>query len=151
MGEVDCRLHNQQGVVRGRHVADEEAVDFDFGERQLAKLHQRGEPGTEVVERKADALDAKASQRVHQLDQRLRRALRQFEHQAVGRHRQCAAHALNQVGEIEVLQRQGRNVERDMCIAALLAPLQPLAKRRPEAPLRQRVDQPMALCERDEA
>ncbi len=95
-----------RAVLRRRRVVDEKAVDLDLGERQLAKLHQRRIAGPEIVDGKADALDPEAGQRVHQLDQRLGRALGQFEHQPVGRNVERPAHPLDQVGKVEVLEAE---------------------------------------------
>ena len=136
----------------GDRVVDEEAVDLDFGERQLAKLHQGRIADPEIVHRQTDALDPEAGQRVHQLDQRLGRALGQFEHQPVGRHVERAAHPLDQVGKIELFERQSAEMLKAMQVSMpRVAPLQPLAKRRGQAPLGQLVDQPVALGQRHEA
>ena len=100
-------------------VGDERLVDLDLGEGQLAKLHQRRIAGSEIVDGKADALDPEAGQRVHQLDQRLGRALGQLEHQPVGRHVERAAHALDEVGKVEMLEAERRDVEGDAGVDAL--------------------------------
>ena len=113
-------LDDQRAVASNvDRVVDEEAVDLDLGERQLAKLHQRRIADPEIVDREADALDPEAGQRVHQLDQRLGRALGQLQHQPVGRHLERAAHPLDQVGEVELLEAQRGNVEGEAGVDAL--------------------------------
>ena len=132
-------------------VGDERLVDLHLGEGQMPKLHQRRVTGAEIVDGKADALDPETGQRVHQLDQRLGRALGQLHHQPVGRHVERAAHPLDQVGKVEVLQAERRNVERDAGVDAFVAPVEPLLEDRPEAPLGEVVDQPMLFGQRNEA
>ena len=56
-------------------------------------------------------LDPEPSERVHQANERLGCALRQFEHQPIGRNAHCAAHSLDKVGEIEALKAYGGNIE----------------------------------------
>ena len=145
------RLDDQRAVGRGRGVGDEEAVDLELGEGQLAQLHQGRIAGAEIVDGKADALDAEAGQRVHQLDQRLGRALGQFEHEALGRDAERAAHALDEVGEIELVEAQRADVEGDAGVEPLVAPAEPLAQRGAQAPLGQFVDQAVLFGQRHEA
>ena len=105
VGQADDRFDDRPAVLGGDHIVDEEAIDLDFGEWQLAKLHQGRITDPEIVHRKPDPLDPEAGQRVHQLDQRLGCALGQLEHQSVGRHVQRAAHSLDQIGKVELLER----------------------------------------------
>jgi hypothetical protein len=60
-----------------------------------------------------------------------------------------SAHALDQVGKIEMLEAEGGNVESDAGVEALVAPADPLAEDGSEAPLRQLVDEAVPLGERD--
>ena len=126
---VGDALDDQPAVARVGRVGDERLVDLDLGEGQLAKLHQRGIAGPEVVDRKADSLDPEAGQRIHHLDQRLGRALGQLEHDAVGGYVERPAHPLDQVGEVEVLETERGNVESDAGVDALLPPFEPLPRR----------------------
>ncbi len=151
MGQFDHRLDDQPAVAGPGDIGDERLVDLDLGEGQLPQLHQRRIAGAEIVDREADALDAEASQRVHQLDQGLGCPFGQLEHQPVGRNLQAPAHALDQVREIELLQAERGDVERDRRIDALVAPVEPLPQHRAQPPQGQLVDQPVALGQRHEA
>ena len=145
----DC-MNDKAAVARVMHVGDECLVDLHLREGQTPQLHQRGVTGPEIVDRKADSLDAEPSQRVHQLDQRLRRALGELEHEAIGRNLKRGAHALDEVRKIEVLQAERRNVEGDRRVDPLVAPVEPLPENRPKAPLSEVVDEPVFLGERHE-
>ena len=151
MRQIDHRFDDQPAVGAGDHVGQEKAVNLELGEGQLAKLHQRRITRPEIVDRQPDALDPKPRQRVHQLDQRLGRALGQFEHQPFGRHVERAAQSFDQVGKIELVEAYRRNVERKADVDPRGMPFAPLAKRTAQPPLGQRVDQPMALGQRHEA
>ncbi len=116
----------------------------------MAKLQKRGITGPEIVECKCDPLDAEPRQRVHEVDQRLRRTLGKFKDQPVRRDPDFSAQALYEVREIELFQAQRRNVHRDANVEPLALPGPPLAKRGLKHPSRQFADQPMFLGKRNE-
>ena len=79
-------------------------------------------PDPEIVNREPDALDAEAGQRIHQLDKRLRRALGQLQHKPVGRDVERPAHPFDQIGKIQLIEAQRRNIEGEAGVEALLDP-----------------------------
>ncbi len=129
MRHRDDAFDDHRAVVRGGHVIDEKPVDLDVGEWQLAQLHQAGIADPEIVDRKPDTLDPETGQRIHHLDQGLGGALGQFEHQPVGRHLQVTAHPFDEVGKVELIEAERRNVECEAGIDPGGLPRDPLPQR----------------------
>ena len=151
MSEFNDGFHDQPGIMRRRQVDDEASVDLQLGERQLPQLKQRGVASAEIVDGKADALDAEARERVHQIDELLRRALRQLQHELVGGNLHFAAQTLHHVGEIEPLKTDRGDVEGEAGLESLLAPDPPLMQGRLETPLGELVDKAVLFSQWDEA
>src|SRR4028118_1997505 len=62
-----------------------------------------------------------------------------------------AARPRDEVGKVEMLKAQRRDIERDAGVDALAAPYEPLPQGCPKAPLGELLDQPVLLRQRHEA
>ena len=151
MAERDDRPHDR-GIAGVRvHRRDERAVDLDLIELEPREVRERRVAGAEVVDRDADAERAQAT------DDRLRlgrvgddRALGDLQHQAIAGELPLLQEGRHVVRQRLLVEVPHRKVDRNRQPVAVGVPLLDLAERLVEHELRDRVDQPGLLGQRDE-
>ena len=84
--ELDDRSNDQSAVARAVDVGHKRLLDLDVGEGKVAQLQEGRIAGPEIVDRKPDPLDPEPRERIHQLDEWLRRALGEFKDDPVAWH-----------------------------------------------------------------
>ena len=142
MGEVDHRSHDHRVVLAPAHVHDEGSVDFEFIDRQALEVGERGVPGAEIVDGKAQADIMELGrdlQRIHRIVHD--GALSDLEGQTARFDIPLAKKTADLIRQVVALEAYGGDVDGDIEVVSLAQPLGELTEGLIECPRGQRTDE----------